>query len=329
MRQHVRAFALARSVLRLENVLRNASFAAIAAAIVALVPATASAQTKDEPAGKSRVEWNDAWPKFRWWEYGVTAVGWGATIASGYVLPDTPYGWKGRNDFDEGIRDELRWSSPSARLGAASASDAMFYGLAAYPILVDGLIVTAGVHKKPDVAYQMIMTDLEALGVAGLGSTITERTGRQRPYVRTCPSPNDAGATSEPAAPGAVEAPCEDTGRNQSFVSGHTAAAFAGAGLICVNHDVFRLYGARAADIGICVMAMGTASAAAYLRVASDVHYATDVLGATAIGLGSGLLLPYLLRYGKATNMPGLQRVGVSPLGGRDTVGVTVNGVLF
>jgi membrane-associated phospholipid phosphatase len=311
-------------------VLRRVAFAVITAAIVAFVPASAHAQGEDEPAAKkSRVEWNDAWPKFRWWEYGVTAVSWGATITSGYVLPDTPFGWQGRNGFDEGIRDELRWSSAGARLQAASVSDAMFYGLAAYPIVVDGLIVTAGVHKKPDVAYQMIMTDIEALGVAGLGSTITERTGRERPYVRTCPKPTDASKEGDPAGAFSVEAPCEDTGRNQSFVSGHTAAAFAGAGLICVNHDVFRLYGARAADITMCAMGMATASVAAYLRVASDVHYATDVLGATAIGLGSGLLLPYLLRYGSTSATPGFQRVGVAPLGGRDTIGLSVRGALF
>ena len=96
-----------------------------------------------------------------------------------------------------------------------------------------------------------------------------------------------------------------------------------------MNHDVFRLYGARAADISICAAAMATASGAAYLRIASDVHYLSDVLGATAIGLGSGLVLPYLLRYGSATTTPGLQRVGVSPLGGKDTVGLSVNGVMF
>jgi membrane-associated phospholipid phosphatase len=310
-------------------VLRKVTSAVIVAAIVALLPEAAYAQGEDEPAKKSRVEWNDAWPKFRWWEYGITAVGWGATISSGYVLPDTPYGWQGRNGFDETIRDELRWSSNSARLGAATVSDAMFYGLAAYPIVVDGLIVTWGVHKKPEVAYQQIMTDIEALGVAGLFSTVTERTGRERPYVRTCPDKVNADPHNQPSQGLAPEPPCNEIGRNQSFVSGHTAAAFAGAGLICVNHDVFRLYGARAADISICAAAMGTASVAAYLRVASDVHYATDVLGATAIGLGSGLLLPYLLRYGSTSATPGLQRVGVSPLGGRDTVGLSVHGPLF
>ena len=321
--------ALARSVLLLRFVLRKAVFFFIAAAIVAFMPVTARAQGQDEPeAKKSRVEWNDAWPKFRWWEYGVTGVSWGATIASGYILPDTPYGWQGRNGFDETIRDELRWASAGARLQAATISDAMFYGLAAYPIVVDGLLVTAGIHKRPDVAWQMIMTDIEALGVAGLLSTVTERTGRERPYVRTCPSAADRAPTHSPAGD-FVEAPCEETGRNQSFVSGHTAAAFAGAGLICVNHDVFRLYGSRAADISICAGAMATASVAGYLRVASDVHYATDVLGATAVGLGSGLVLPYLFRYGAATTTPGLQRVAVAPLGGRDTIGLSIRGPLF
>jgi membrane-associated phospholipid phosphatase len=320
---------LARPVLLIPFVLRKLTSAVIVAAIVAFVPETAYAQGEDEPAGKkSRVEWNDAWPKFRWWEYGITAASWGATITSGYVLPDTPFGWKGINGFDESIRDGLRWSGSSARLGAASASDAMFYGLAAYPIIVDGLIVTWGVHKKPDVAYQMIMTDIEALGVAGLFSTVTERTGRERPYVRTCPDQVNTDPQRHPSQALSPEPPCSETGRNQSFVSGHTAAAFAGAGLICVNHDVFRLYGARAADISICAAAMATASVAGYLRVAADVHYATDVLGATAIGLGSGLVLPYLLRYGAATTTPGLQRVALSPLGGRDTVGLSIRGPL-
>jgi membrane-associated phospholipid phosphatase len=317
--------ALARSVLLLRFVHRSAAFAVIAAAIVAFVPGVAGAQGEDEAApSTTRVEWNDAWPKFRWWEYGITAASWGATITSGYVLPDTPFGWRGQNGFDEGIRDGLRWGSRGARLQAATVSDAIFYGLAAYPIIVDGLIVTLGVHRKPEVAYQMIMTDIEALGVAGLLSTVTERTGRERPYVRTCPLPPSDRSTGEPAGAFSVEAPCEETGRNQSFVSGHAAAAFAGAGLICVNHDVFRLYGARAADISVCAVGMGAASVAAYLRVASDVHYATDVLGATVVGLGSGLVLPYLLRYGSTTTTPGLQRVAVTPLGGRDTVGLSI-----
>lgn len=308
----------------LRSVNPRVAFAAIAAAIVAFVPVTAEAQGEDEPAKtKTRVAWDDAWPKFRWWEYGVTAVSWGTTIASGYVLPDTPYGWQGRNGFDESVRDELRWASAGARLQAATISDVMFYGLAAYPIVVDGLLVTAGIHQKPDVAYQMIMTDIEALGVAGLLSSVTERTGRERPYVRTCPSAADRAPTHSPAGD-FVDVPCADSGRNQSFVSGHTAAAFAGAGLICVNHDVFRLYGARAADISMCAGAMALASTAGYLRVAADVHYATDVLGAAAVGLGSGLVLPYLLRYGAATTTPGLQRVAVAPMGGRETVGLSV-----
>jgi hypothetical protein len=89
---------------------------AVAAALAVLTPRAASAQQDEGASRPSSVTWHEDWPKFRWWEYGVTAASWGTTIASGYVLPDTPYGWRGINDFDESIRDGLRWSSSSARL---------------------------------------------------------------------------------------------------------------------------------------------------------------------------------------------------------------------
>lgn len=294
---------------------------------MALAPSEARAQGEDTGA-ETKIAWREEWPKFQWWEYGVAAAGWGTTITSGYILADTPYGWRGRNDFDESIRDGLRWSSASARLGAASASDVMFYSLAAFPIVVDGLAVTWGVHRKPDVAFQLIMTDIEALGFAGFLSSLTERTGRERPYVRTCPSQDDVTGTGEPPrTPFAPEAPCSEKGRNQSFVSGHTAAAFAGAGLICVHHESLPLFGARAADIATCSAALGTAAVAGYLRVAADVHYATDVLAAAGVGLGSGLVLPYLLRF---KSRPARERqIGFAPLGGPETLGLSVHGKLF
>lgn len=305
----------------------------VLAASAALVSFDESSARADDPVtdggSTSKVAWKSEWPRMRWWEYGVAAASWGTTITSGYVLPDTPFGWRGRNDFDESIRDGLRWSSASGRLQAASASDIMFYSLAAFPIVVDGLLVTWGIHKKPDVAFQLIMTDIEALGFAGLLSSITERTGRERPYVRTCPAKSGvANPGGDPAGTFSPEAPCDDTGRNQSFVSGHTAAAFAGAGLVCVHHESLPLFGARAADIATCSAALGTATLAGYLRVAADVHYATDVLAAAGIGLGSGLVLPYLLRFRSPSPSAARGGLGFSPMGGRDTLGLTVYGKL-
>ncbi len=266
--------------------------------------------------------WREPWPKFRWWEYGVTAASWGTTITTGYILPDTPFGWRGRNDFDEAIRDELRWGSTTARHQAAVASDVMFYSLSALPIVVDDLVVTWGVRRKRETAYHLIMTDLEALGVAGFVSSLTERTGRERPYVRTCPD----GTVERHADALSPELPCQETGRNQSFVSGHTAAAFAGAGLVCVHRTAFSVFGARAADVAMCSTALGTAVVAAYLRVASDVHYTTDVLAAAGVGLGSGFVLPYLIRFRSAAVSP--FGMAVAPLAARDVVGLSVRGQL-
>jgi membrane-associated phospholipid phosphatase len=286
----------------------------------------ASVRDTPEKVPTRRVEWQPNWHKVRWWENGIAAAGWGVTITSGYVLPDTPFGWRGRNGFDEGVRDGLLWSSPNGRATAASVSDVMFYSLAAFPIVVDGMIVTWGVHKKPDVALQLVLTDIEALGVAGMLSSITERTGRERPYVRTCPKPENGG--SEPSQSLSPEGPCAETGRNQSFVSGHTAAAFAGAGLICFHHQNLPLFGSRAADVATCSAALGAAGVAGYLRLAADTHYATDVLAAAAIGLGSGYVLPTLLRFGMrgSTNA---NHIAVRPNGGRDTIGLTLQGTFL
>jgi len=48
----------------------------------------------------------------------------------------------------------------------------------------------------------------------------------------------------------------DDVQRNQSFLSGHTAMSFTGAGLICVEHANLALYGGGSPGVEIsCVRA--------------------------------------------------------------------------
>ena len=85
---------------------------------------------------------------------------------------------------------------------------------------------------------------------------------------------------------------------NQSFVSGHTAIAFTGAGLTCAHHRHLPLYGGGWPDVAICVATLAAASSTAVLRVMSDRHYASDSLLGIGLGLVSGWGLPEWLHYG-------------------------------
>jgi len=83
-----------------------------------------------------------------------------------------------------------------------------------------------------------------------------------------------------------------DKDANASFYSGHTSGAFAMAVSLYTSrrlrHDVDA---ARALKIGLPL-----AAATAYLRIAADRHYASDVLVAAGAGSFFGWLVPQLHR---------------------------------
>ena len=64
-----------------------------------------------------------------------------------------------------------------------------------------------------------------------------------------------------------------------------------------MHHAHLPLYGSAAGDAAACAVALLAAGTTGTLRVVSDNHYASDVLLGAAIGLGSGLGLPWLLHY--------------------------------
>jgi membrane-associated phospholipid phosphatase len=97
---------------------------------------------------------------------------------------------------------------------------------------------------------------------------------RQRPRVRFAESP---------AAPGGDD--------NVSFFSGHSALAFAiatSAGVVAHRR------GYRSEPV-IWSAGFGLALGTAYLRIAADEHYLTDVTVGAVFGVGMGLLIPRLL----------------------------------
>jgi membrane-associated phospholipid phosphatase len=116
---------------------------------------------------------------------------------------------------------------------------------------------------------------------------------RQRPWVQN----GDCVTNPDSAA-------CGSGGRNLSFYSGHAAVTATGAGLLCAHHTQLSLYQSDLLDGSTCALAvLGTALTGA-LRVASDKHWASDVLVGHLMGYASGYLLPTLLYYREFRAVP-------------------------
>jgi membrane-associated phospholipid phosphatase len=120
---------------------------------------------------------------------------------------------------------------------------------------------------------------------------------------------------------------CGTGEENRSFLSGHTVASFAAAGLVCSTHQHMDLWGGRAADVAACATFVGMATANAALRVASDNHWASDVIVSGGIGFAAGYVLPSLLRFGLGRDRDERTHVAVIPLV-RETRGLALAGTL-
>lgn len=267
---------------------------------------------------KSGLQWNERWRRVTLLEHiSMGIFGVGSLVAN--ELPARNTGrWD--NAFDDGIRDALRAESYETRRATATASDMFYYGLMAYPILVDTLFV-AGLQNT-DVAWQMTVMNLNSLALSGMLSIMLERVfGRERPFVREC------------AADPGYDPDCDGPGEkiNVSFPSGHTIMASTGAGLICAHHLNLPLYGGGWPDVLACGTAITVAGFQGFFRLTADRHYATDVIAFSLVGFGSGFLLPSLLHYKNwinNTDKASLPRVSIVPFASDTGGGLIASGFL-
>lgn len=248
----------------------------------AAAPPKRSVPSHPEPT----LVWNPDWPKFRTGEYFATGAF--AAIAIGSLaIPDDDGRWNLTNSFDGGVRDALRLESREARDMAGDISD-LGLTLSLNQLMIDALVVAWWGHGRGSVAFEMTMINFETIAFStAINSLIKSVTARQRPYYDECSTETRFADRDE----------CNGTDRYRSFFSGHTSSAFAAAGLTCMHHANLPLYGSPGADAAGCVLALAVASATGTLRIMSDNHYASDVLVGAAVGLGSGLGLPWLLHY--------------------------------
>jgi membrane-associated phospholipid phosphatase len=233
------------------------------------------------------LEWNEDWPRFRTSEAIVTGLMLLPIAGALFLYPNPDDNMHGGVLFDDAVRDALVADTKDGRGTAAQYSNLPYLGLLAFPILIDTALVTWGIHGAGDVALEMLAMDLESFAITGAVALTFQKMGRVRPAEKGCATdPDYASKCDDPVA------------LNQSFMSGHTAVAFTGAGLTCAHHRHLPLYGGGAPDVAICVLGLAAATTTGVLRIVSDDHYSTDVLLGVGLGLASGWLLPELLHYG-------------------------------
>ncbi|HWC73884.1 MAG TPA: phosphatase PAP2 family protein [Gemmatimonadales bacterium] len=140
-----------------------------------------------------------------------------------------------------------------------------------------------GPHATDGAGWRNVMIVAESVAVA---AAITENikwiAARQRPYEHYQNFANGAGAASSEV--------------NTSFPSGHTflpASAGTSAAMLATLEDSSAAPWLWATT-GVMTVATGT------LRMMSEAHYFTDVVGGAAIGVGCGVLFPLLHRRGAA-----------------------------
>jgi len=243
-----------------------------------------------------RVEWSKDWPRARLWE-GISAVV--LTVADAEIEPNIPIQgqahWRGGILFDDWVRSGLRGGTAAIQSAASTASDVLYYGGTVGPLVLDNYFVTLSIHQNADVAFQMLVINMQSLGVSGLISLVAEHgAGRARPYTDKCDA---QGHIYDPSG-ALMTNHCGTRNDYRSFFSGHTAAVSTMAGLTCAHHQHIPLYGGGFADLAPCLVMIGAATATGVLRIVYDEHWTTDVLTGAIIGAASGYVLPSLLHYG-------------------------------
>jgi membrane-associated phospholipid phosphatase len=276
--------------------------------------------TPQFPEGRSGLHWHGHWQPVGTREYITVPLLAAGVVALQFFLqrPQEPR-WNGPILFDEPVRNALRIGSASGRQTAGNISDFLFVWEVLHPSLIDPLLVAWWKRQSPFVAWQMLMIDAQAYGLTLLLNDLAKNLiARARPWAQTCEATGDADGN------------CGAGGRNLSFYSGHAAVTATGAGLLCAHHTQLSLYQNDLFDGSTCALAVLGTALTGGLRIASDNHWASDVLIGHLLGYASGYLLPTLLYYKEFRATPHDDHTAPTyaalPFLRRDALGVTVLG---
>ena len=238
-------------------------------------------------AQEQRLKWRASWARVGRIEYGTT-IGFGlGAIATQFLIPPAESAlWTRPIWFDAAARNALVARSESGRNWAGRVSDAVAIASMLQPLLIDSVIVAGLGDDNSDVAFQIGVISAQSYSVTLFMNGIAKRVfARERPYGAACA--RDPSYTDN----------CEDLDRYRSYYSGHAAMTATSAGLVCAHHTHLPLYGGGVADLSACLAAITGTLVTGTLRIASDKHWATDVMTGHLIGFASGYLLPALVYY--------------------------------
>jgi membrane-associated phospholipid phosphatase len=229
-----------------------------------------------------------------------------ATFLLAAGSPPTECRWCATNGFDEAVRDALRASHPRTAAGLSH----VFSTGAAPALAVGALVPTAYMFGRPSYALEDAVITLDATIVTlGISHGTKRFVARSRPAVQH-------GVVAE------TEYADKPSEWNQSFFSADTSVAFALASSATTLSYLRGYPSAPWVLFAGSIIGTGTA----LLRVAADVHYATDVLTGAAVGTAVGFSLPYFL-HGRADGT-GPHAFTLLPLVGSGQAGVVALGSL-
>jgi membrane-associated phospholipid phosphatase len=224
---------------------------------------------------------------------GASALWLAAELGKGKLAPSACR-WCAEDRLDGWARDRLVWSHAER---ASRASDALAFGLVPAGVALHQLLAArAAGDVKEGWVDLLVVAEAAALSM-DLNQVVKLAAGRQRPFVHH-------GNYARPD-----RAPEADD--NLSFYSGHAALAFT---LAAAAGTVSDLRGYRSAP-WVWAAGMTLATATAYLRVAGDKHYLTDVLAGAAVGTAAGIALPRLMHPRKDGAAAAGAAVTAAPLG--------------
>ena len=216
-------------------------------------------------------------------DIGVTAAGtviWLGGELFGGKLASRDCRWCDRNSdgsdnlngFDSSIRRHLRWANTSR---ANTLSTVFSFGLA--PLAGTGVAALIAAHDdRVDEIPEDILLVAESAVI-----TMSVAQGAKFGFARERPDVHARSAEEREAHASSSD--------NVSFFSGHASLAFS---LATSAGTVASMRGHRLAPL-MWIAGLSLATTGAYLRIAADRHYATDVLTGSVVGSAIGFSVPY------------------------------------
>lgn len=255
----------------------------VLAAAVAVPLCLAGPPAAAQASGQSRpLRWDPAL------DVAVTAGGFAGWIASELLkgeLAPLRCRWCDVDGLDAQTRTALVWHDTDL---AGRLSDVA--GFVLVPLAAIGFDSMAAAHEGAlaNVPEDVLLTAEAGVIAADVDQITKLLVGRERPFVHSLP-PEEKLRTPNPSD------------NNLSFFSGHTTEAFA---LAAASGTIGELRGYRWAPLA---WGIGGAFAAttAYLRIAADKHWLTDVVVGIVVGVGIGVAVPCLFHPAVGDAPPG------------------------